>query len=240
MGADELDLESLQADLEQLTADMNQVASLFVPPTGEVTETDDLQVVTATVSPGLVVKAITVESRWDQKVTPEELVWRLNATLGRAMVRSMGFDPELVPPDVVLDEEVAPAPVTDADRAEAGRTLQAAEERMAAEAFRVRRDPYEAGQRVEGLLARIDGQLRAAEAAERAAAEQEEPEEPERLYSANRMVSAVAMEGTVTEIEINLGWLRGKSGAVVSQCLAEVVEQVPQSEVGALFRFFGE
>lgn len=238
MGPDELDLTTLQADLEQVTADMNRVASLFSLPEGDVTETDDLDLVTVVVSPDLAVRSVTVDARWGEEVSPDDLTVRVNTTLSRATVRAMGFDPDAaVPDDPGADVPQERATVTEADKAAAARLLQATEAAMDATIRQAAQSPDSVGAEIEEMLDRVEAQLRAAEAAT-VRADDEAGEEPARLYSENRMVSAAVVAGTVSDIEINANWLRGKSGTAVTQCLAEILQQVPPPEPRPTLRPF--
>ncbi|HPZ49034.1 MAG TPA: hypothetical protein PLA44_04145 [Propionibacteriaceae bacterium] len=231
------DENDLMAELEQAIADLNSLATSFQMPEGDVTETDRRGVASATVTPDLAVSALSVVPTWENKIPAEELAMAIDEALGRATTRAMGIDPDADPEAAAADEPPAdaPTPVTAADRAEARQTLHDVEERMLNQAAAMGRDERAAEDHIDRMVAQMESAL---SAAERAQAEGTLPDEPNRFYSANKMVSMASTGMSFMGTEINLNWLRGKSGTAVTQCLAEILEQAPQDQAAGFAKAF--
>jgi|JI8StandDraft_1071087.scaffolds.fasta_scaffold89293_2 hypothetical protein len=235
------DEDDLMAELEQAVADLKAFASAFTLPEGDVTETDLTGVVAATVTPGLAVRSIVVQPTWENVVEAGRLAACVDEALGRATSRAMGIDPDLA---IDLDAEEAPsgpAPVTASDKAEARRTVADMERHLLDQAASIDRDPEAAATRLEQLVSQMESAIAATE---RAQAEGIPDGEPDRLYSANRMVSMASNGMSFLGTDININWLKGKSGSAVTQCLSEILEQAPQDQAAgfaqAIRTAFGE
>ncbi len=231
------DESDLMAELEQAIADLSSFASAFTMPDGDVTETDRRGVVAATVSPNLAVVKITVQPTWENTVPAAELALAVDEALGRATTRAMGIDPDGAPVELDLDAGASepPAPITPEVRAEANRTVAQTERRLLDQAAEMGRDPRAAEDRIDRMVAQMEGAIASTE---RAQSEGALPDEPVRYYSANRMVSMASSGMSFMGTDINQNWLRGKSGTAVTQCLAEILEQAPQDQAAGFAQAF--
>lgn len=222
----------LMAELEQAIADLNAFASTFELPDGDVTEHDRRGVVAVTVSPGLSVTTITVLPTWEEKVPAPELALAVDEALGRATTRALGLDPDA---DAQPEPDARPAPITPQVRAEARRTIDQAERRLLDQAATMGRD-FRAGEdRIDALVAQMESAITATELAQSPDAL---PDSPQRVYSANRMVSMATTGMSFMATDINQNWLKGRSGTAVTQCLAEILEQAPQDQAAGFAQVF--
>ncbi len=228
------DMDDLMAELEQAVADLNSFATAFDVPEGDVTESDRRGVVSATVNPNLAVVSIVVKPTWETTVPAEELAVCVDEALGRATTRAMGIDPDAAP-DEAAEPDTGPAPITAADRAEARRTVEETERRMLDSAAALGRDPEAAANRIDAMVAQMEAAITASE---QALDRGELSEDPNRYYSANRMVSMASSGMSFMGTDINVNWLRGKSGTAVTQCLTEVLEQAPQDQAAGFAQAF--
>lgn len=218
-------LEQAMANLEQTMAQLRSFPVL-VPQT-DFTEIDDDRTVQVEVNQAGTISAIKVLNGWEDRIETHQLPDRINQTLARATVRTMGIDPDddfsnlpgLTDELPAIDGAVQ-VEVTEEDR-EAAAAF--AEQRYAEFTGMVEYTSNHQEEILEDIQRRFDE-------LDQVLANSPTRTEPKRYYSENRMVSLSGDGGGVGDVQISESWLSGsRSGLTITKCLTEALEQAPQS-----------
>lgn len=210
-----MDPRTALAGLEQTMANMRQIAeAISVTDAEEIEGADESGAVTAVVGRDSRVKSITVTPRWQQLVEPDQLAGAIRTAVGRAVCGVYGIDPDAdQEPEVGLDERMADAPVTEQDRQEAERRVSEQRARLEADSHRDIDQLMEQFEQIADKLERVTQDL------------PEDAPDAE-LFSENRRVSMVfAAGGILTDVNVDLHWVKSQSGNVVTENLTSILEQ---------------
>lgn len=230
------ELTRMMNELSSSLAALNAMSSPFAIPDDNYTISDDDGIVAVSATRMGRITAITVKPTWQDTITSDELTVRVNSLVLQATFKAMGME---IPtgsaeqtefPEVSRAALTAPPeqiPPTQADHARADRLVDRTLNDLLA---RVDSPSFSEGMAAERFYTQLD-QLDAALSDEPTS--EREDEDP-RFFSENRAVSAALTSLGIGDIQFREGWADGKSGNVITTCLAEVLDQIPQTGNGDL------
>ncbi len=177
--------------------------------------TDPTGAVRVEFGPGGQLAAIRVHPDWERVITADDLTTVINDTLVRARD---GEEADADPGTELTDEQVAA--IREREEAETLAALQAVDGDELAEAASA----------VPAQLDALNAELTAllARAEEVAVDISDEPVEPSTVTtrSDNDMVAIETVGDTPVRVAIHRRWLSGRSGNILTQCFAEIIDQL--------------
>ena len=229
------ELNQLMAELPQSISTLNKLSESLDPPTEDYTETDADRVVTISCRPNGALISIRIADNWRNKIEPDMLADRLNQTMAAAQLRAMGIGSvELTGKGRSRDDDSASQERIDltsvqptaADRKQAEQYAQRSYQEFVNRVDEAVRDEGAALERFYSGMDKLNRAL-ADEVPDAA-------DEEQHIYSENHKAWAVLTPAGVNGFDFKANWVKNQTGITLTNCLREIIEQLPADETPAL------